>query len=216
MGISAELGVQDMHSGEAAHGALRPDLALCWHGEQGAFQSGPPMWVAAGRRSRASEDPQLANYLRIEDDQSASRSSRLEPAALTGIKLCPMIVAPTRRRRKMSTPPEARRFVQRPGETRGGAWKGSLEELLNEEGTKRVRAHVREHPEDRDGNLTMRVPATLFLNFARASEESADDPEMTCVCTIFRDEDGSEVCICIGDCPDFPDCCDDGPIFTKG
>jgi hypothetical protein len=114
----------------------------------------------------------------------------------------------------MTTPERA--HVHLPGETREGAWKDSLQHLLSTEATKRARAHVSTRDAGETRDLVMRVPVTFFLRFAVDGQQLASDGEPDCICTIFREEDGSEVCVCIGQCPDFPECCDDGPPFTEG
>jgi hypothetical protein len=114
----------------------------------------------------------------------------------------------------MAGPGKSRKREHRNKPTSGGAWKDSLEEVLMEEATKRAQAHVEAQDQDSDDDVVMRIPVTIFMSFPRKGKELAGDPGVDCACTIFQDEDGSEVCICYGTCPD--DACDDGPIFTKG
>ena len=79
----------------------------------------------------------------------------------------------------------------------GDGWKDVVAELLRDEVARR-----------RDAGSTERaIPVTFFLN-------ASDEPD--CVCFKSVDENGTEVCICYGQCPDFPDICDDTPILKKG
>jgi len=107
-----------------------------------------------------------------------------------------------------------RRHEHRRKDLRGDAWKEAVEELLLKEGAKRAQAYVAAQDEDSDNDIVMRIPITFFVRFPRRGRTLAGDGTTDCVCTIFQDESG-EICICEGTCPDFPDCCDEGPVFTE-
>jgi hypothetical protein len=89
-----------------------------------------------------------------------------------------------------------RREVHHTREMAGAAWKDAVEELLQSEADRRRSTGSKGGP----------VPVTFFLS---------DEGEPTCVCVIITDSHG-EVCICYGQCPDFPDCCDETVPFTEG
>ena len=79
----------------------------------------------------------------------------------------------------------------------GGGWKEVIAELLREEVARRGQS----------GSTERGIPVTFLLG-------ANDEPDCVCIRTV--DKDGTEVCVCYGNCPDFPDCCDDTPIFTEG
>jgi hypothetical protein len=108
-----------------------------------------------------------------------------------------------------------RKNEHRPKDLRGGGWKEAVEELLMKDATKRAQAFVAAQEEDSDNDVVMRVPITFLVNFPRKGKTLAGDGDVDCACTIFSDPDGSQVCICTGTCPDFPDVCDEGPPFTE-
>ena len=107
-----------------------------------------------------------------------------------------------------------RRHEHRRMDLRGDAWKEAVEELVLKEGAKRAQAYVAAQDGDSDNDIVMRIPLTFFVRFPRRGRTLAGDGTTDCVCTIFQDED-AEICICKGTCPDFPDCCDEGPVFTE-
>jgi hypothetical protein len=113
----------------------------------------------------------------------------------------------------MATPTgKERRHEHRPTDLSRGAWKEAVERLLMEDGGKRARAYATAQRSEHD--LVMRIPITFHVRFTREGETLAAAGDVDCACTIFQDEDG-EVCICEGPCPDFPDICDEGPVFTE-
>jgi hypothetical protein len=114
----------------------------------------------------------------------------------------------------MATPTgKERRDEHRRKDLRGGAWKEAVEELLMKEGAKRAQAYVGAQEEGSENDVVMRIPITFFVSFPRRGKTLAGDGDVDCACTIFQDE-GGEVCTCLGTCP-FPECCDEGPIFTE-
>jgi hypothetical protein len=84
-----------------------------------------------------------------------------------------------------------RKEVHHSREMAGGAWKDVVAELLSSEADRRGAA----------GAKGGQVPVTFFLS---------DDGEPHCICVIITTST-SETCICYGQCPDFPDCCDEVP-----
>lgn len=113
--------------------------------------------------------------------------------------------------RAMATPAGERGQIHRQRDMRGDAWKDAVEELLAES-AERARAYVASAEGTSD--LLVRIPVTFFMRVPREGDTLAGDPETDCACTKFQDEDG-EVCICYGNCPDFPDICDKIPVFTE-
>ena len=114
----------------------------------------------------------------------------------------------------METPGDERRHIHRARDMRGDGWKDAVEELLAET-ARRARAYAEAKEEARDDDLVMRIPVMFFVRFPREGNSLAANAENDCACTRFQDEDGSEVCMCIGTCPDFPDICDEIPVFKE-
>jgi hypothetical protein len=90
----------------------------------------------------------------------------------------------------------------------GTAWKEIIERILLEEGRERAAAQARAST---GYDVVVRTPITFFVRYAREGDSVAANGEVDCACVITED-----VCVCYGPCPDFPECCDEGPIFTEG
>lgn len=89
-------------------------------------------------------------------------------------------------------------------------WEELLRDVM-EQGARQVQAQaLTEYPTPQD-DVVVRIPIQVSLRFPRKLEASAADGEADCACIITE-----EVCICYGTCPDFPECCDEGPILTQG
>ena len=90
----------------------------------------------------------------------------------------------------------------------GTAWKEIIERILLEEGRERALAQARTSP---GYDVVVRTPITFFVRYTREGDSVAANGAVDCACIISPD-----VCECYGPCPDFPECCDEGPVITEG
>ena len=97
------------------------------------------------------------------------------------------------------------------GKPLGKKWQKIVGDAVLKESAKRVRAHVKTLDEPPSGDVVIRMPATFLVRFPRKGKGIAKNGTVDCFCVVHED-----VCICYGPCPDFPECCDEGPIFTEG
>jgi hypothetical protein len=90
----------------------------------------------------------------------------------------------------------------------GTAWKEIIERILLEEGRERAVAQARTSA---GYDVVVRTPITFFVRYTREGDSVAAKGTVDCACVISPD-----VCECYGPCPDFPECCDEGPVITEG
>lgn len=96
------------------------------------------------------------------------------------------------------------------GKPLGNSWKKLIGEALMKEAGRIGREKAKALDKPGTGTVVIRVPVTFFVEFGRKGKRLARDGKVRCSCVVTED-----VCVCYGQC-DFPDCCDDGPIFTEG
>ena len=97
------------------------------------------------------------------------------------------------------------------GKPLGKKWHKIVGDAVLKESAKRVRTHVKVQNQAPSGDIVIRMPATFLVRFSRKGKRIARNGSVDCFCIITED-----ACICYGPCPNFPECCDEGPIFTKG
>lgn len=103
---------------------------------------------------------------------------------------------------------QKRKHVAR-GKPLGTGWQALVATVVKKDAAKRANAQT--DSKDARSGVGARIPVTFFVDFPRTGKGIAAN-RATCSCVITED-----VCICYGSCEDvFPDCCDEGPILTKG